>query len=204
MDSAYIIDGVPRETSERLAVFAKALQRWNGAINLISRASTEQLWDRHISDSLQLFRFRPHGPAHWVDIGTGGGFPGLVLAIAAHDQAPNLRFTLVESDTRKAAFLQAAARETDTVVTIKNARAELLEPMEADIVSARALASLTNLLELQHKHARPSGRGLFLKGRAHGREIEQALESWQFEVQEHASLTDPSGVILEINGVTRV
>lgn len=198
-----IIADVSRETRERLDTFVATLLKWNRTINLISRRSAPDIWNRHIADSLQLFQHRANDNDHWVDIGTGGGFPGLVLAIAARDYASEMRFTLVESDARKAAFLHAAAEATQTQVTIHCNRAERLPPLGADILSARALAPLPDLLELLRQHALPNGRGLFPKGRGHGAEIKRALENWRFEVHKHSSLTDPSGVILDIKGVAR-
>ena len=203
MGETSVIANVSRETRDRLEIYAATLLKWNKKINLVSRSSVAELWNRHIADSLQLLRLCPDGSAHWLDIGTGAGFPGLILAIAARDHAPGLRFTLVESDARKVAFLQVASRESGTPITIHCERAEHLPPMNADIISARALAPLTQLLELHHRHGAPGARGLYLKGRGHEQEIKRALESWRFEVHKHRSLTDPSGVILDIKGVAR-
>ncbi len=197
-------EDVSRETQERLTAFAATLRQWNPRINLVAPASLDHLWDRHILDSLQLFALRPATARHWTDLGTGGGFPGLIVAILAAEQAPDLRLTLVESDRRKAAFLATAARAAGVKPRILAERAESLPPLQADVLSARALAPLTRLMSHAHRHLAPTGIALFPKGARHAEEIDEALADWRFTVQKIPSRTDPSGVILAIDGVARV
>lgn len=198
------LPNVSRETEARLLAFTDELCKWNPRINLVAPSTLPHLNTRHIADSLQLFALRPMNARHWVDLGTGGGFPGLVIAILARDDAPDLRVTLVESDRRKAAFLAAAARAADVRPRILAERAETLLPLHADVLSARAMAPLKQLLGHAERHLRPDGTALFPKGVAHAREIDEALAEWSFTVQKIPSQTDPSGVVLAINGVTRV
>lgn len=198
-----MICGVSRETEARLAAFTAELRRWNPRINLVSRTTLDQLESRHLVDSAQLFPLRPGGAQHWADLGTGAGFPGLVIAILAAETAPLLRVTLVESDRRKAAFLAAAARAAGVTPTIHATRIETLAPLNADVLSARALAPLCQLLAHVYRHMAPNGRALLPKGARHDAEIAEALATWRFTVQKIPSRTDPAGAILAIEGVTR-
>jgi len=195
---------VSRETLDRLELYESLLRKWNPAINLVSRNTLDDAWRRHFADSAQLLRFAPEAATHWVDVGSGGGFPGLVIAALTKELRPQLAVTLVESDQRKAAFLGEVARQLGLDVTIRIARAEQLTPCEADIISARALAPLVRLLALAERHLRPSGVGLFLKGAQSSSEIEEALETFRFTLQKVPSETDPSAVILSVGGLTRV
>lgn len=192
---------VSRETRVRLETFVALLERWNRSINLIARSSLPHVWERHVLDSAQLFPLRPRGACRWIDLGSGGGFPGLVVAILAVDHAPGLRMTLVESDHRKAAFLAAVIRETGVAARIEVTRVESLPPQSVDVLSARAFRPLAGLLPLCAKHLAPSGIALLPKGRSHQTEIDEALADWRFSVQKIPSRTDPHAVILRIEGV---
>ena len=194
---------VSRETRRRFEVFSKTFQTWNGSINLVSRRDAAQLWTRHIRDSAQLFTLRRPTDWSWLDIGTGGGFPGLIIAILAADTDPDLQVTLVESDHRKAAFLRSAALACGVQPKILTHRAESIPPQAADVVSARALAPLPQLLEHADRHLAPTGRALFPKGARSDAELASALATWHFTVQKIPSQTDPEGVILAIEGVRR-
>lgn len=196
---------VPRETSARLAAYAALLRKWNPAINLVSRSTLEALETRHIADSAQLFDLRPPGARHWVDLGSGGGFPGMVIAILAAEAEPDLRVTLIESDLRKATFLRTVARELDLGnVAILNTRIEDAPPQGADVLSARALAALPVLLGFAERHLGPDGIALFPKGARHAAELANALETWRATVQKFPSKTDPQAVILQLGGIARV
>lgn len=193
---------VSRETLAQLGRYEALLRKWNPAINLVSAATLDVMWTRHFLDSAQLFDLVGIKEGHWVDLGSGGGFPGLVIAILAFD-AP-LRVTLVESDQRKAAFLTTVARELGLKVRVLAERAEKLPPQKADILSARALAPLTTLLGFAERHLAPSGTAIFPKGGAQQDEVAEAENHWTFEMEACSSRTDPAAVVLKIKGVSRV
>ena len=194
---------VSRETMERLRIFEDVIQKWNPKINLVSRKSLQDLWTRHITDSIQVFRsVTPAG--HWVDLGSGGGFPGLLIAIIAADENPELEVTLIESDQRKSAFLRNAARECGARCNVISRRIEQADPQNANILSARALADLSLLLEFAERHLSIDGICLFPKGITWKKELEQAELKWSFDVEPITSLTEADAAILKIKGVTRV
>lgn len=195
---------VSRETMTRLARYEDLLRKWNPAINLIARSTVDSIWDRHFRDSIQVFDVAPESAKSWADLGSGGGFPGMIAAILAAEERPHQHVTLVESDQRKAAFLATVARETGVDVTIISERIEDVEPLGADILSARALAPLSRLLEHAERHLAPGGIALFLKGAAWREEVQQALESWRFTYENGVSVTDPAATVLTIGGISRV
>lgn len=194
---------VSRETSERLASFSEFVLKWTKAINLIAKNTEATLWERHIADSLQIYKLAGPG-RRWVDLGSGGGFPGLVIAIAAYEKDPNRETILVESDARKATFLREAARHVGVDVTVLNSRIEAVNPLAADVLSARALAPLDKLMEYTHQHRSSDGISLFPKGRRHQEEIADARKTWQFDPIVHQSTTDAEAVIVEIRSLSRV
>ncbi len=193
-----LLEGVSRETLERLETYVTLLQVWNTRINLVGHGDTDHLWTRHVLDSLQLFRLFPNEPQSAVDLGSGAGFPGLVLAITC-----GLRFTLIEADARKAAFLREAARLTRTEVTILNARIENVRLPRTDLITARALAPLDTLLTLGTPLLETDGTMLFLKGAQVEKEIADAERRWTMRLERHISLTSEGGVILRISEVAR-
>lgn len=197
--SAFAGDGyVSRETFARFEVYAGLLAKWNDRINLVAPSTIPELWSRHFADSAQLWDLRPEGAKRWLDLGSGAGFPGLVIAIIAAVEDPGLQVTLVESDQRKVAFLATVARETGVKVEIRADRVERLAPQAADVVSARALAPLPRLLDMAALHLRAGGVALFPKGESAEAEIADALAKRTFSVQKFPSRTDPRGVILRI------
>jgi 16S rRNA (guanine527-N7)-methyltransferase len=193
--------GVSHETSEKLDLYARLLREWQGVVNLVSPSSLPDLWIRHMADSAQLLKYAPPEAETWVDIGSGGGFPGLVVAILLANQKECV-VHLVESNGRKCAFLSEVARRTGAPARIHNARiADLVESRavpSADVVSARALAPLAALLELAQPLFGDASAGLFLKGREAASEIAAARKFWAFESKCHPSVTDPEGIVLEI------
>ena len=195
---------VSRETSKRLAQFETLIRKWNPVINLVARSTLDDLRNRHFIDSAQIFDLAPVTARHWVDLGSGGGFPGMIVAILAACERQDLSVTLVESDQRKAAFLTTAARELGIPVRVLPARIETIPSLQADILSARALAPLDTLLAHAERHLAPGGTAIFPKGGNHQAEIDQALEHWTFSYQKEPSKTDASGVILIIGGISRV
>ncbi len=195
---------VSRETMDRLDLYEALLRKWNPAINLVSRSTLPDAWMRHFLDSAQLLTVAPKDIGTWVDVGSGGGFPGLVVAILSKELRPDLRVTLVESDLRKAAFLSEVARQTGVDVVVKPERVEALTPCNSNILSARALAPLGDLLALAMRHLKPGGTALLLKGAQAEAEVEQALETFRFTLQKIPSQTDPMAVILSVGGISRV
>jgi 16S rRNA (guanine527-N7)-methyltransferase len=189
---------VSRETSDRLACLVAELQRWQAIKNLVGRGTLDQIWTRHIEDSLQLYAYR--GDARtWLDLGSGAGFPGLVLAIAGRETG--LSVTLVESNARKCAFLRHVARLTDSPVTIHERRLEEVIPESigsTDIVSARALASLPQLLAWTAPLLQSGTIGLFPKGRGLQSELTEARKTWTFAADILPSMTDSEAGILRI------
>lgn len=195
---------VSRETMGRLDVYERLLRKWNPTINLVSKASLEDLWQRHFFDSLQILGLVHANSGNWIDFGSGGGFPGMVVAIVAAEQKPGLRFTLVESDLRKSTFLRTVSRETNVSATVLSERIENMEPLGADVVSARALAPLTKLLGYAQTHLGPQGQALFMKGANYRLELEEALETWSFQSEEYKSKTDEAAAILRFGDIRRV
>ena len=194
---------VSRETKERLETYAATLTKWNPKINLVSKKSLEDLWTRHILDSVQVFdAVQPTGK--WLDIGSGGGLPGIIVGIMAAEFAPDLNVTLMESDQRKCAFLRNVARECGISVSVISDRIEKAMPQTADILSARALADLDLLLEFVDRHMVTSGTAVFPKGASWKKEVDNARNHWRFDLEEITSLTEPEAVILKIKGVERV
>ena len=195
---------VSRETLARLEAYDVLLRKWNQAINLVSPKTLDEVWSRHFLDSAQLFSVAGAANGHWVDLGSGGGFPGLVLAVIAFEKAPELRFTLVESDQRKAAFLLAVVRELGLSTKVLARRIDELEPLGADFLSARALAPLDALLGFAEQHLAPEGVCIFPKGGKWREELAEATKNWSFSYSTHPSLTDPEAAILTIQEVSRV
>jgi len=196
--------GVSRETLGRLNIYAELLEKWNPTINLVSKATFGDIWSRHFHDSAQVFLLRPPGVTTWVDLGSGAGFPGLVVAILAAEQAPDLQVTLVESDGRKAAFLRSVLTATGIEAQVIARRAEDIGHLSADVVTARALAPLDRLLSYVDRHLASGGCALLPKGENYRQEIEKAVETWRFSVDIVSSETDSRAVILKIGGLARV
>ena len=194
---------VSRETTERLDTLLLRVAHWTKKINLVSRDPVGDLRARHLLDSAQLFPFARPQDRLWVDIGSGGGFPGLVIAILAHELHPNLNVVLVESDRRKATFLRMISAEMRLRVTVHATRIEEVPPMGADIVSARALAALDMLLGIAHTHLAPGGMALFLKGETYPQEIATARKTWHFDVEDVRSVTLDRAAVLKIKDVRR-
>lgn len=192
---------VSRETLDRLHQLEALVVKWTPVINLISKGSGGDIWSRHILDSAQLFDISESVSGHWVDLGSGGGFPGLVVAILAAEKRAELRFTLVESDKRKATFLRQAAQILDLKLQVRAERIEVCSPLEADIISARALAPLSILCGFSSKHLVSAGAALFLKGAKHEQEVEDARKIWNFDLTTTPSRTDPAGAILMLKGL---
>lgn len=194
---------VSRETWHRLTVFEMLIRRWNRTINLVSRASLEDLWVRHIEDSAQAFDHCPPHARTWVDLGSGSGLPGIVVAILALERKPDLRVTLVESDLRKATFLRQTVRELSLPTDVLSQRIESLPARRADVVSARALAPLRALLGMADTHLDAGGTAIFLKGERFAEEIADARKDWTFDLEVHPSRLQPHAAILIVRKIKR-
>lgn len=202
-----LLPDVSRETFERLLAFEALFRDWNSRMNLASASSIEQLWNRHILDSAQLAAIASMRGI-WLDIGSGGGFPGIVVAILMGTRESNAEgghVHLIESIGKKADFLRTALAETGGRGTVHHMRAEDAGKLSLgpEIVTARALAPLPELLKLTLPWFNEGAKGLFHKGRRHGEEIAAARGGWRFDLLEQQSRTDPDSVILEISNVSQ-
>ncbi|MGA7458360.1 MAG: 16S rRNA (guanine(527)-N(7))-methyltransferase RsmG [Methyloceanibacter sp.] len=194
---------VPRETIHRLTRYAELLTHWQARTNLVAPSTLPALWSRHFADSAQLRALAPNARL-WLDLGSGAGFPGLVVAILEAGR-PEFRMHLVESNWKKCAFLAEVARETKAAVDIHAMRiedlAESAQSLTPDVVSARALAPCPRLFELASPFFGPATRGLFLKGREAESEIEAARASFDFTARLHPSLTSADSHIVEVTSL---
>ena len=194
---------VSRETSDRLEAFVALVEKWTPKINLISKSSVADIRSRHILDSAQVYEHAPkHG--HWMDIGSGGGFPGVVVAILSLGEGADHRFTLVESDQRKCAFLRTASRELGLGITVHSERIEALPPQDVDVLSARALADLKTLLTFAHQHLKSEGVAIFPKGETWLKEHEAAQTLWSYRCEPIKSETNAAAAVLKIQEINRV
>ncbi len=195
---------VSRETLDRLKIYESLLQRWQKTINLVAPSTLDQIWGRHFADSAQILALAPPELKTWVDLGTGAGFPGLVVATLLAPKAQT-KVTLVESDSRKAAFLREAAREMAVPVDILPLRIEAaatrVSLRRAGVISARALAPLPRLLALARPFCSTQTVCLFLKGREANRELQAAESEWIFESELVPSLTDPEGRVVIVRNL---
>ena len=193
------LTGVSHETLDRLTLYGELLTKWQPRINLVSSRSIEEMWWRHFYDSAQLatlIQASGFDDPLCLDMGTGAGFPGLVLAIMGVG-----RWVLVESDTRKAAFLQEVIRQCGISVTLHADRLESMDDIRVDIVTARAFAPLDRLLGHAKHFMGPDSLGLFMKGRRYRDEVAEAQKNWSFSVSYRQSETDKDGYILLIQRV---
>lgn len=188
---------VSRETLAKIEVFEALLRKWNRSINLVGPDALEDLWIRHIADSAQLVRHAPDSAKVWVDLGSGAGFPGVILGLLLAER-PDARVHLIESDQKKCAFLRTVSRETAAPLKIHCGRAETelkkIEPVE--IVVSRAVASLPRLLEWSRPSLEAGARGLFLKGKHYRRELTGYQPPSTLSLSFAPSLTDPEAVIV--------
>lgn len=193
---------VSRETQERLSALVEELRRWQKAKNLVGPGTMDSIWTRHVADSVQLLSIAPEAKV-WLDLGSGAGFPGLVIAIMLTGRE-GARVHCVESNGRKCSFLRHAARVTDAPVTVHNARLEDVVPSfvgKLDVLTARALAPLPRLLDWTAPLLTTGVQGLFPKGDNALGELTEARKSWKFDVEMIPSRTDPRGQILRIGSL---
>jgi 16S rRNA (guanine527-N7)-methyltransferase len=192
------LTGVSRETLDRFTAYASMLTEWSARINLVSGATLDDLWRRHFLDSAQLAPLVPAGAKSLIDLGSGAGFPGLVLAILGVRGVE-----LVEADSRKSVFLSEAARVTKTAVTIHNQRIEAVPPHPVDVITARACAPLDRLLDLAAPFIGLQTTCLFLKGARVEEELTAAGKAWTMAVSRLPSRADPAGTVLVLQQVVR-
>jgi 16S rRNA (guanine527-N7)-methyltransferase len=191
--------GVSRETLARLERYAALLHQWQKAVNLVARSTLDDVWRRHMLDSAQLFPLLPTAPCRIADLGSGAGFPGLVLAIMGAGPV-----TLMESDGRKCAFLREVIRQTGAVAEVREGRIETQSLPRFPLLVARALAPLATLLELAEPLLAPECACLFLKGARVEEELTQAGKAWKMRVERYPSETDPGGCIVRLGEIARV
>ena len=194
---------VSRETMEHLKLYAEMLGEWNAIHNLVSKNSLAHVWRRHLLDSAQLARFVPTDARSLVDLGAGAGFPGLVLAEMFRDRS-GFRTVLYESTGKKCRFLEAVSKRLGLEVEIRNARAESAEAEIFDIITARALGPLPNLLAYAQRFFGDSTIALFHKGQNIGVELTNTHKSWKMATNQHPSISDPRGIILEVRELQSV
>lgn len=182
-------------------LWVERLRKWNQRINLVSPAAMSDVWRRHVLDSVQLWAHIPNDAKIIADFGSGAGFPGLSLGIEAKHAQNGQTVHLLESVGKKASFLRTVSRETNLPCHIWSERIEAVNPLDADIITARAFAPLTRLLPMAARHISPNGALLLLKGKEIDREIEAAGKDWRFETSFYPSLSDSDGVIVKITNL---
>ena len=192
---------VSRETREMLDIYAQLLQKWNPSINLISQSTIKDLHERHLLDSLQIIELAELPMGLWADFGSGGGLPGLLVAIDAKVSAKDRSVILVESDQRKATFLREVIRILALNAEVVARRVEDIGPLSANVVSARALASLEQLCSFAERHLAVGGVAVFHKGEHRSAELSAARKFWCFDLLEVPSVTNPNAAILFLRDI---
>ena len=195
---------VSRETFLRLKEYEKLLFKWNAKINLVSRSTLDNFWNRHVLDSAQFLSSVGEKAGKWVDLGSGGGLPGLVVAILSDEVELVNKLFLVEADVRKAVFLKTVCRELGLKVEVYNNRIEELPPMSANIVSARALAPLKTLCLYAKNHLEKGGVAVFAKGENWKAELVEAQKKWIFSYEAVKSTLHEGSVVLVLRGIKSV
>lgn len=192
------LTGAPHEAVARLDRYAELLAEWNEKFNLIAPSTLAHIWSRHFLDSAQLLPLLPEKFEHQVlvDLGSGAGFPGLVLSIMG---VPGVH--LIESTGKKAGFLRTVIADLGLKAVVKQCRVEELESFRADIITARALAPLNELLSLAARIAKKETLCLFLKGQKADVELTEARKCWMFDCTKTKSLSDSSGTVLAIRNL---
>jgi 16S rRNA (guanine527-N7)-methyltransferase len=199
-EDALRLTSVSRETLERVRSYLATLDQWRERINLIGPGEGRHLWRRHVLDSLQLIEQISSEDLSVADLGSGAGFPGLVIACALAER-PGASVTLVEKSPRKSEFLEAAIAAQGLPARVLNVRIEDPPRQKFDLVTARALAPLPKLLGFAHGWLKPSGKALLMKGRDVEAEVAEARRSWTFEMSDRASLSSPEGRVLRLSSI---
>lgn len=195
---------VSRETYLNFERYVALLKEWQTKFNLVSKNSLEFVWQRHIEDSAQLFNYIPENSDILYDFGSGAGFPAIVLAIIAKEKKPDLKFKLVESITKKTLYLNAVKKELQLEnVEIINDRVENLHKQIADVITARAMTCLNNLLEYSYCFCDKETKLIFPKGRSYNNELDEAKKYWNFKLKIEKNQLCEDGVILIIENLRR-
>ena len=194
---------VSRETLQDLKTYEASLHEWQNKFNLVSKNSLNDSWGRHFLDSMQLYSLVPEGAKTLIDLGSGAGFPGMVLAIMAKGRTPSLKICLVESISKKTLYLKHVSEITNTNVEVINERIEKLKPRTVDVVTSRALASLSELLGLAKSFCAPKTKCIFPKGKSYQSEIDEVKKLWSFDCDIIPNQESQEGVILIITNLRR-
>ena len=192
---------VSRETLNSFYEYKTLLSKWNEKINLVSKNTLMDIWERHFLDSGQIIKNVKASGKRWVDVGSGAGFPGLVVALLLRDRKVDCDLVLVEKNPKKVFFLKEVIRKLNLSVEVVNGNIYNLEPMNADILTARAFSELNNLMEIAFRHRKKKGICLFLKGENYRRELDKTLNYWFFDYDVIGSLSSSSGKIIRVKKI---
>ena len=192
---------VSRETLDLFCEYEALLSKWNKKINLVSKKSLFDIWERHFLDSGQIINHVEASGKRWVDLGSGAGFPGLVVALLLRDRKIDCDIVLVEKSTKKVFFLNEVIRKLNLNVKVVNNNVDTIEPLNADILTARAFSELKNLIELSVRHRKERGVSLFLKGENYRLELDKTLNYWFFDYDIFDSLSNSSGKIIRVKKI---
>ena len=192
---------VSRETLNSFCEYQTLLAKWNKKINLVSKNTLANLWERHFLDSGQIINHVDASGKRWVDVGAGAGFPGLVVALLLRDRKIDCDMILVEKNTKKVFFLNEVIRKLNLNVKVVNKNVESIESLNADILTARAFSELKNLVELALFHRKEKGVCLFLKGENYRFELDKTLNYWFFDYDVFDSLSNSSGKIIRVKKI---
>ena len=192
---------VSRETLNGFYEYETLLSKWNEKINLVSKNTLVDIWERHFLDSGQIIKNVEASGKRWVDVGSGAGFPGLVIALLLRDRKVNCDLVLVEKNAKKVYFLNEVIRKLNLSVEVVNDNIDTLEPLNADILTARAFSELKNLVEIAFRHRKKEGICLFLKGENYRIELDKTLNYWFFDYDIVDSLSSSSGKIIRVKKI---
>ena len=192
---------VSRETLKGFYEYKTLLSKWNEKINLVSKNTLVDIWERHFLDSGQIIKHVEASGKRWVDVGSGAGFPGLVVALLLRDRKIDCNLVLVEKNPKKGFFLNEVIRKLKLSVEVVSDNIYTLEPLNADILTARAFSELNNLIEIAFHHRKKEGICLFLKGENYRIELDKTLNNWFFDYDIIGSLTSSSGKIIRVKKI---
>ena len=192
---------VSRETLNNFCEYEKLLCKWNKKINLVSKKTLVDIWDRHFLDSAQIINHVDASEKRWVDVGAGAGFPGLVVALLLRERKIDCDVVLVEKNAKKVFFLNEVIRKLNLNVKVVNKRVDCIDPLNADILTARAFSELKELIELAHRHRKERGICLFLKGENYRSELDKTLNYWFIDYDVFDSLSNSFGKIIRVKKI---